>query len=403
MLPAVDRVDEGTGATGHRGRWTGLVVGGAVLAVLAVAGAFTASPAAGAWVLAALAAALLLGGGAAAWAGRGPAAEPAPAATAPTSPPAASAAPVREVDDLQAFFEAPPGTTDAVEPADGPGEAPAPVTTPASATPPAPAPSAPAADHRPSQDAPAAADEAHRTTVRRIAVGATAALLVVVVGAAVAAALTRDETPRGGDGAGRVDRDGSASPTDTPTTTVPSTPTEPPAPITAAAAGDLAGVVVSPGRDGLEADLVFEGIVLEPRAVGSTVTRPGLALSTDGRSGVAHLELPTWNCLSATAPADPAAAGCTPGPTEYADLGTPTLRVDVAGGDFELTGDFPTYTRPNGSPPAYTGRTYAVTVTGGPAGEARGEEARATGELGLGGATTGTRTDTDVNLVRVPD
>lgn len=393
MLPAVDRVDEGTGATGHRGRWTGLVVGGAVLAVLAVAGAFTASPAAGAWVLAALAAALLLGGGAAAWAGRGPAAEPAPAATAPTSPPAASAAPVREVDDLQAFFEAPPGTTGAaVEPTDGPGEAPAPTTTPA-----------PASDHRSSQDAPAAADEAHRTTVRRIAVGATAALLVVVVGAAVAAALTRDETPRGGDGAGRVDRDGSASPTDTPTTTAPSTPTETPAPITAAAAGDLAGVVVSPGRDGLEADLVFEGIVLEPRAVGSTVTRPGLALSTDGRSGVAHLELPTWNCLSATAPADPAAAGCTPGPTEYADLGTPTLRVDVAGGDFELTGDFPTYTRPNGSPPAYTGRTYAVTVTGGPAGEARGEEARATGELGLGGATTGTRTDTDVNLVRVPD
>ncbi|QNG35984.1 hypothetical protein F1C76_04735 [Geodermatophilaceae bacterium NBWT11] len=393
----MDRVDEGTGATGHRGRWTGLVVGGAVLAVLAVAGAFTASPAAGAWVLAALAAALLLGGGAAAWAGRGPAAEPAPAVTAPTSPPAASAAPVREVDDLQAFFEAPPGTTDAVGPTDGPGEAVAPATTPAPATT-----SAPASDHRPSQAVPAAADEAHRTTVRRIAVGATAALLVVVVGAAVAAALTRDETPRGGDGAGRVDRDGSASPTDTPTTTAPSTPTSAPAPFTAAAAGDLAGVVVSPGRDGLEADLVFEGIVLEPRAVGSTVTRPGLALSTDGRSGVAHLELPTWNCLSATAPADPAAAGCTPGPTEYADLGTPTLRVDVAGGDFELTGDFPTYTRPNGSPPAYTGRTYAVTVTGGPAGEARGEEARATGELGLGGATTGTRTDTDVNLVRVP-
>ena len=402
MLPAVDRVDEGTGATGHRGRWTGLVVGGAVLAVLAVAGAFTASPAAGAWVLAALAAALLIGGGAAAWAGRGPAAEPAPAATAPTSPPAASAAPVREVDDLQAFFEAPPGTTDAVEPADGPGEAPAPVTTPAPATASAPA-SASASDHRPSQDAPAAADEAHRTTVRRIAVGATAALLVVVVGAAVAAALTRDETPRGGDGAGRVDRDGSASPTDTPTTTAPSTPTSAPAPITAAAAGDLAGVVVSPGRDGLEADLVFEGIVLEPRAVGSTVTLCGFALSTVCRSGFYLLELPTWNCLSATAPADPAAAGCTPGPTEYADLGTPTLRVDVAGGDFELTGDFPTYTRPNGSPPAYTGRTYAVTVTGGPAGEARGEEARATGELGLGGATTGTRTDTDVNLVRVPD
>ncbi|MCW2582789.1 MAG: rane protein of unknown function, partial [Klenkia sp.] len=171
-------------------------------------------------------------------------------------------------------------------------------------------------------------------------------------------------------------------------------------PLTAAAAGDLARVSVPLGDDGLSARLSFGGIVLEPRAVGATVTAPALSLSTDGDTGLVHLTLPTWNCLEAVAPVDPAAAGCTPALTEYADLATPELRVTARDGEFEISGDFATYTRPNGSAPTYTGRSYSLTVQAGPDGRFRDGAAPATGEFSLGGSSTSTLADDGLSVVQ---
>ena len=67
-------------------------------------------------------------------------------------------------------------------------------------------------------------------------------------------------------------------------------------------------------------------------------------------------EFPTFNCLTAEAPADPVAAGCTPTLTEYAELASPDLAVADDGRRPACSrGRFPTETRPNGSPPAPTG------------------------------------------------
>ena len=78
------------------------------------------------------------------------------------------------------------------------------------------------------------------------------------------------------------------------------------------------------------------------------------------RAGVAHLRLPTFNCLSASAPEDPVAAGCVASVTEYADLPAPALTVTGDDGTVRLAGRFPTYLRPNGSPPVWTGRVYEI-------------------------------------------
>jgi hypothetical protein len=137
----------------------------------------------------------------------------------------------------------------------------------------------------------------------------------------------------------------------------------PAAPLTAAAAGDLAAVDLPPGDDGYTASLTFPGVVLEPRAVGVTVAYPVLTVDSDGTSTIAHLDLPIWNCLAGTPPVDPAAAQCSRALEEHADLGSPDLVTERDGDGADLSGSFATYTRPNGSAPAYTGRSYPLTVT----------------------------------------
>ncbi|MGY2081829.1 hypothetical protein [Modestobacter sp. SYSU DS0657] len=150
------------------------------------------------------------------------------------------------------------------------------------------------------------------------------------------------------------------------------------------AAGSLAFRSVLPGDDGLTARAAFTGLLLEERAVGLTVTTPSLSVSTDGERALAHVRLPIWNCLTAEPPADPAAAGCARGRTEYADLADPGLQVRRDGDRVELAGLFPTYTRPNGGAPTYTGRAYRLTATLTADGGVRDGRAAATGVLQLG-------------------
>lgn len=201
----------------------------------------------------------------------------------------------------------------------------------------------------------------------------------------------------------------------------PSTPRRPPVP-TAALAAALAGLVVLlliaavvaalPGRHGDgdrsgsgaerdhsadrgrpangpaagdEARLRFGGIVLEERAVGITVSYPALVLAADADGPVASLELPTWNCLAAEAPDDPADAGCVPGRTEHAELRSPDLEVTRDGDDLRITGDFATTTRPGGSDPELTGRSYELVITVSPDDSAAPDRwVPASGDLELG-------------------
>ena len=137
--------------------------------------------------------------------------------------------------------------------------------------------------------------------------------------------------------------------------------------------------------DGAAAELAFAGVVLERRAVGVTAAYPSLTLTWDGDRALAHLELPTFNCLSADAPEDPAAAGCTRSVTEYADLPSPALTVHRMGNRLRISGPFATYLRPNGTPPVWTGRVYEVAVTVGPESATSGrgwQPAEATVRLG---------------------
>lgn len=148
------------------------------------------------------------------------------------------------------------------------------------------------------------------------------------------------------------------------------------------------------GGDVVSGDLSFGGVVLEQHVVGITATYPRVRL-TRGISGlVAHVELPTYNCLATEAPADPVAARCARSVPEYADLPAPALKVHYsADGQLRLTGRFPTYTRPGGSPAVRTGRVYELVITAGPAqGRRAAGEVPASGELSLGAdraATTG--------------
>src|SRR4051794_17944379 len=116
------------------------------------------------------------------------------------------------------------------------------------------------------------------------------------------------------------------------------------------------------------ARLTFGGIVLEPRAVGVTAAYPVVDISADGDRSRASVRFPAFNCLTADAPADPVAAGCTPAVTEYARLASPDLRVDGHGNGVVVTGRFPTEIRPNGSPPVPTGRVYELRISATPAG-----------------------------------
>jgi hypothetical protein len=150
-------------------------------------------------------------------------------------------------------------------------------------------------------------------------------------------------------------------------------------------AGLLAARSVPLGDDGASARLSLGGLVLERRAVGVTVAYPAVSVTVGDRgAALAHVRLPVWNCLGTGAPADPAAAGCRPAGTEYADLPAPALTVTREGDALRLAGRFPTYTRPTGTPPAYTGQVYDLSMAVAPDGPLDDGEAPAAGTLFLG-------------------
>lgn len=143
------------------------------------------------------------------------------------------------------------------------------------------------------------------------------------------------------------------------------------------------------------AELTFGGVVLEQRAVGITVAYPRVTVHVARARAAAHVRLPTYNCLTDEPPADPVAAGCLRTPAEYADLRTPELSVTRGqDGSLRLSGRFATYTRPNGTPRAATGRAYQVTVTARPRGHGGAE-----GEFVLGAGRIATVADR-VNVLR---
>ena len=236
--------------------------------------------------------------------------------------------PEPEVDDLPGFLESPPGSVPAVDD-------PSPAWPALSAPPAAPLPEpAPAGDGGP-----------------RLPLLATAVAALLLLGVAAVVAIAADDRP------------GAASPEPTRT----------------AAAGDVS------------AQLTFQGIVLERRAVGVTVAYPRVRVTVrDGRAA-AELELPTFNCLRDSAPRDPAAAGCTRTVPEYAELAAPGLELVRDGDGFRISGAFPTFVRPNGSAPVPTGRVYEVAVDVAPE-DGRLDEGRepATGRFELGGEQVGT-------------
>ena len=161
------------------------------------------------------------------------------------------------------------------------------------------------------------------------------------------------------------------------------------------------GAPQGPGE--VEARLSFRGVVLEPHAVGVTATYPRLRITGEPGSRRAEVELPTWNCLAAEAPADPDAAGCRRSRTEYAELAEPDLEVSETDRGIEVSGRFPTVTHPNGSSPAATGRTYELRVTVVPGERPSGGWLPADAVLHLaGGRTESTGTDpaAGVNVLR---
>ncbi|WP_135143670.1 hypothetical protein [Blastococcus sp. TF02A-35] len=236
--------------------------------------------------------------------------------------PGGQVGPEQRVDDLADFLEHPPGTRS--EPAAPTGWA-------ALSAPPPPAPAAPRA----------AADPGYRP----VAVLALVALALVGCAAAVAAAARALERAD----AGRPAASG-------------------PAP--------------SPSPPGLAGRLTAAGLVLEQRAVGITAAYPELELSSTGDGGTRlELRLPTWNCLAAEPPADPAAAGCVPSLVEHAELSSPGLTVQRDGDRMVLRGPAATELRPSGSAPEPTGRVYDLTLS------VVADGGRAAGELRVGSGT----------------
>jgi hypothetical protein len=146
--------------------------------------------------------------------------------------------------------------------------------------------------------------------------------------------------------------------------------------------------------------MTFGGVVLERQAVGVTVTYPSVSVTTHGLRALAHVRLPTFNCLAADAPADPVAAGCVPSVTQYADLPTPALRVTDDGTRLALAGDFATYVRPDGSAPVYTGRVYHLTITATSGPRIDGGRFLAEGALTLGTQTARTDGDPVLDVLR---
>jgi hypothetical protein len=301
---------------------------------------------------------------------------PRPAPVPLTDP--APARPARPVprwpdDDLPGFLDSPPGTP---------------------APPPAPAAALPEDD-----DAPPAHPDG---SGRAVAAMAAAALLLVAALAGVAGATRAgggDPVPVSAPDTGTPSPPGTPTPTPAP----PALPAVPPDPLPGeGGAGVLAARSAPLGEDGVVARLAFGGLVVERQAVGTTVGYPSVSVTTDGGGGtaLAHLRLPTWNCLAAEPPEDPAAAGCVRSRTEHADLPTPALTVTRDGDDLRLTGRFPTYTRPIGTAPAYTGRVYDLAVAVSPAGPVRDGTATAEGTVFLGTDRAGSVDEPLLNVVR---
>jgi hypothetical protein len=275
------------------------------------------------------------------------------AAAAHAEPPAAPPPPVgpgyRE-DDLPGFLESPPGSSGGPDEPEV-GWAPlGAVTRPEPVAPPEPV-AAPEPRRR-------------RDTVTVLGVMTLGSLLLVGAAAAVAAT--------------------SRSPETTSRTAVEPDPTPPPL-----------------GRDGVAARLTFDGVILEQRAVGVTATYPVLEVTANGDGAVAHVEFPTFNCLADQAPADPVAAGCFRSVTEYSDLTSPGLVVTRDGEGLRISGRFPTYLRPNGTPPVSTGRGYELLVTVAPAdGRPSGGWQPADGVLHLGPDQAETTRDPGISVLR---
>ena len=329
----------------------------------ATASRAVASPDVPRWSVVALLVAAACGLTAAALAGNGGRRSAAPPAAAPPAP----------VDDLPGFLEHPPGSA----PARRAAPARAPVT-----------------------EAPIAATGATALLTRPAATVATAASVLVLVGVAALVGATAEGSGDDPAGPGRPVSATRPAATTSPATAAPSVP----APAADPAAAALAFESVPLGRTGVAASVAFEGVVLEPRAVGLTVTYPSVSVTTDGRRSLAHVRLPTFNCLTAEPPADPVAAGCARSLTEYADLADPGLQLSRDGDRVDLTGRFATYTRPNGSAPAYTGRAYQLTVAVSAAGPAAaaGAPVPATGVVQLGADSAPTTTDRGVNVLQLP-
>jgi hypothetical protein len=304
------------------------------------------------------------------------AATPAPA---PVVEPGPTPAPVAGFpdDDLPGFLDQPPGWV--AGPAPQPAE---PVTAPAQD---APRTGSTAAVAPPSGDhgGPGRGDTLGLATSAALLV---AAVVVAFVGGSAGTSPAADASV--------------ASPPGPATAAAPTS--EAPVELTDTAAGALALTSVPLTGAGVAATATYGALVLEQRAVGLTVTRPGVSVSTDGRRSLAHVRLPTYNCLTAEPPADPATANCVPTITEYADLASPGLQVTRTGDRVELGGSFATYTRPNGGPPVYTGRTYQLTADITPAGPRTDGVAPATGVVRIGVGSAPAVPEPGVNRLQYP-
>lgn len=331
----------------------------------------SSAPAALPWVVLVLALLGFVGLAATASSGRG---RSSPPPVAPREPRPARPVPRWPDDDLPGFLEAPPGT-------------------PAVPPPPLAEPEADAGE-----EPPALPDGSRRT----VAGMAAAALLLVAALAGVAGATRDSGSAPAQPGAGTVAPSPWAGPT-TPSAPPPGLPGVPADPLPGeSGAGALADRSVPLGEDGVVARLTFGGIVVERHAVGTTVAYPSVSVTAagDGGTALAHLRLPTWNCLTVEPPADPVAAGCVRSRTEYADLPSPALSVTREGRDLRLAGRFPIYTRPVGTAPAYTGRVYDLAVSVSPAGPARDGAAPAAGTLFLGTDRTASVDVPGLNAIR---
>lgn len=290
--------------------------------------------------------------------------------------PPGTALPAAVDDDLPAFHSHPPGSPGA----------------PARRVPTgAPVPLAPAGPRGGTDAPPPPADEGVRVIRFLLAL---AALALALIAAAAAAALPSARAEQAGPAAPRSPAGPSRA------VAVPDLPAVPVSPAPGQpGAGELAYLSLPPGPRETAARMSFGGVVLEQQAVGATMTRPAAGLTSSGRQALLHLRLPTWNCLAPEAPDDSAAAGCVPSVTEYGDLPSPALSTSSDGRSLLLQGRVPTYTRPDGSAPVYTGRVYEVTLTVKPGRRLGPGRYVAEGSLTLGSGTTQTDGDPVLNVL----